>query len=339
MKKIFFKKEKGFTLTEMFVTVGVFTIIIGIVAAFFSTTRRDFTHFEVLNQLKSCSQKSLNLINHKLSVSKRLFENVANDIAYESRLNLTGEPSVLTGSKLPIIEENGSISPSSSNFVSSSVGNKIFFTSSEEPLIATNILDSSGSSHTLRIDIYTFHYYYLTLDTSKDIAGQGGRYDIIGWHSIRYADYSEITAISDATERSNLVKYIYNSGINYAWVPSSTDVNNAFYILSASGNLTLDSSHVIQKDYSKSTIKITTGMLGATFRYGVAFNTGTGFNIQYPVPLFATSSGSFPGGLEVVIVGPNNGRQVFIRLVLVAQSGAGLQSYEQTSLTSVRDLW
>ncbi|MCK4533126.1 hypothetical protein KAU39_05015, partial [bacterium] len=269
-----------------------------------------------------------------------LFENNTAGNDYLGILDLTGSPFLLAGSLLPVIEELGSLSPASPDFVQSSVGNTLFFAGSGVPQTLENIVDSSGTVSAVRVDIYRFHYYYLTQDNSGNIAGKGYRYNLILWKSVEYAGYNQINAaaIPDATKRSNTVTALHNNGILCAWDCSEDDVTAAFYSLTAGGSINADAAHTISQD-SIDDIKMLTGISGSGFKYGVSFNTSTGFQTNKPVPQFAAASGHFPGGFEVLVVGSSGGRQVFVRLVLVSQGVGGIQVEEQIILCNVRDLW
>lgn len=331
---------RGVTLVELCVSIGILTFIIIVLANFFDKTYMMFTHFEVTNQLKTYGQREIGRLSRILSLNKRLFSSgSAKDLAYLARLNITADPSPLTASKLPLISVSGVLSPNDPDFDPSIMGNCLFFAGYANPVIATNIQDSSSVSHTLRIDTYGFHYYYLNFDQAMKFPAQAGRNMLVGWHSQQYADYSQIETISDTVEKKSLVQYLYNSGYRYAWMPSEVDVGDAFYGLNSGGNTFPDSNHVIAKKSIEFPFNMTTGLMGWTYPHGIAFNTTGNFAIKDNVPLFAQVNGDFPGGFEIGIIGANTGRSIFIRLVLAAQSKAGLQSYEHISLTTVRDCW
>lgn len=331
------ERRRGVTLVELLIVVGIIGFVMGAVTVFFTNTRKSFTFFEVTNQLKTNAQKAVNSINHYLAISKRIFENNTNDLAYAARLTLSITP--MPGTRLPVINETGSLSPDSPDFSQSSVGNCLFFASSGSPLVIQNVLDGTGTPHTMRIDYYTFNFYYLTADTSVNMANKNKRFTLISWHSKGYADWGQLNSISDATLKINTLIAIYNSGIIYAWNTSQVNSNAAFYEIGPGGSLTQQAAHTIPVASAKELIKITTGIMGWTFKYGVAFNTDGTFVIKDTVPRFASVNGNFPGGFETLVTGPNSSRQVFVRLVLMAQSAAGLKSYEQTCLAAVRDLW
>jgi type II secretory pathway pseudopilin PulG len=336
MKK---KNQQGITMVEMFVVVSVFTIIVAAVSIFFSDTRNKLTYFEATNQLKSLSQKVLNSINDKLVVSKRLFENSTEDNMFLTKLEMTDCPSLKTGSKLPTITENGSISPNSAGFDPATTGNSLLFLTSSAPFLATVQTGTATITNTFRINLYRFNYYYLSEDSSQALQDKSTRLLLYYWRSLDYADYSQttnITAIADSTAAVNVGKALFDEGISRAFDTSSRNVSNCFYTIDSGGALSLSSNHVIAQQTCNNVIKMTTGILGWTLRYGISYNTNAS---RVTVPIFAAASGDFPGGFEVVAVGPSGGRQVFIRIVLCSMSAAGTNYMEQPLLVSLRDIW
>ena len=86
-------------------------------------------------------------------------------------------------------------------------------------------------------------------------------------------------------------------------------------------------------------IQVISGAASGGFKFGVSRN---GFPQSHQVPIYGynSSASDFPGGLEIMIVGPSSSRQVFVRLVVTAQGNfKGLLSYENVVLLSARDLY
>ena len=115
--------------------------------------------------------------------------------------------------------------------------------------ILENVKDFTGTSHTLRIDLYRFYYYYLTSENLKSILIKPS-YLLIEWQSIYYADFNQINNITDSVLKKNTIEALYTNGINYAWNTSilETSINNAFYNLNSDGTISLDPNHLIIKN-------------------------------------------------------------------------------------------
>jgi len=326
------EKQEGMTLTELMISLSVFTIIVAVTMTSISTFSKAFTSMDATNQLKSCSQKAINKIGLRLSECKRIFQNTAADTPF--LLRITDIETPLSNSRLPRIIETGSLSPGDSLFDASGVGNSLFFANTEFP----EILQLS-SSYTARIDCYVFNYYYL-VPVSGITIGNTPALKLMEWHSKKYADYKQIMAFTDTNTRTLIINQLKNRQIDYAWDPAATSVSSAFYLLEA-GNPTpsVVSGHMIQKDTYEDMTKFARGVIWGRYKAGVSPNTGGAFNTDHPVPKYAIASQNFPSGFEVAITGPRSAHRVFIRMVLVAQGPSMLVAFENPVLTSARNLW
>jgi type II secretory pathway pseudopilin PulG len=337
------RRSSGFTLIELMIGLTIFMIMMLAVMPMFNISGDVFSSTEAHGQLKNYGQEAVNHIADALIECKRIFEGNTNDGAFLARLLMPGMPTAVSGSQLPKIEENGSISPSTSSFVSSSVGNSVFLASLYTPK-DVSVYNSSGSAVTVRIDTYKFHYFYVALSSSAKPVGGQTRRSLYEWHSTPYLDFSQIRNITDTIKSSNTIVALKNAGYPYAWDSSTTSVTKAFFVLSSSGGLITNSTHYITIDASKSgdMLSFTQGISGSGFRYGVCPNTTT-VRISYPVPAFSTGSAvfsNFPSGFEVVAVGPSSHRQVFMRLILIAEGRFdGTLAHQEVSLVNARDVW
>lgn len=329
------RARRGFTLTEVMIASAVLSILVLAVMPVIRLSQQGFSSMEARNALKSEGQAAMNRIGHKLVECKRLFENTTADNLFLARAQLSVP--ALANSRLPGLEETGAISPSSGTFVASSVGNRLFFASVVPPADLT-VLDGGGNTETVRIDLYVFNAYHLAGDAAKSVAGQSRRV-LREWHSGSYADYNQLSGIPDPTKRANAARSLVNDrGIAFAWDPSTVDVNAAFYAINGgSGALTLQPAHAIAGNSSAEMMRINTGLTLGGFRWGISPNIASTPN---PVPQFGTAGGNFPSGFEVVVVGPNSARQVFMRMVMAAEGTfPGTITSEQVLLTTARDLW
>lgn len=338
------RRTAGITLIELVVTVAVMGILLATVMPLFITTSRGYTAMEVGSVLPAATQTALNRIQHRLVENKRLFGNDAVGNAFLARATPNVTPAAMTGSALPVIAANMSLSPTSGTFVAANIGNSLFFASLFEPKDLT-VLDGGGVSVTDRIDTSLFNYYYMTLQTDRAIGPFPSRV-LREWHSVPYADYQQLMGISNATERANLVTALRAAGVLYAWDSSVSTVNTAFYNLNAGGGITASAAHTIQRasglQAPKEMIKLIEGVASGGFRYSVSPNTGNSFLHNHTVPAYGTANAGtgFPSGFEAAIVGTNSARQVFIRLVMAAQGNfKGYRSYGNVLLVTARDLY
>jgi hypothetical protein len=332
--------KKGFTITELMITVTITLIIIPILIVLFISTNKNFIIFEAASTLKQANQNTINRIYVRLGRNKRIFQNTVNDNAFLAKVDLSGSPSVMGGSVLALVKPSGSFSSVSADFDSSAFGNSLFFAYNIAPAILEGIeTDETGSeTQTVRVDLYRFLYYYLTPDDAPSFAGRQA-YKLVEWESNVYADCEQIERISNSAKESNVVNALVTGGMDYCFYTSQSDVLNAFYKLE-SGQLTLDAAHEISKNKYQILTKILTGMLGQGYKYAISPNTSGMPNIRKTVPVYAVATGNFPAGFEVGIAGLSAGRRVLIRNVLMAQTGIGsFATNEMSVISSSRDIW
>ncbi|OQA89742.1 MAG: hypothetical protein BWY26_01639 [Elusimicrobia bacterium ADurb.Bin231] len=332
------KRTNGFTLVELIVAITIMAIITPVMSMVLFYVIKGFSSYEAINSINKKNQEMLNRIYMRMSVNKRIFQNTSSDNQFLSRIQLTNCPSVLANSKLAKIEEGGSLSPDTTTFIAASAGNSLFFGSYEFASTFNNVADSDSSTHTVKIDLYRFYYYYITADNPHSITSRPS-YRGIEWKSIPYVDYRELINITNSTLRSNTVKKIYAAGIRYGWDPAATVASGSFYSLNSNGNITLQSAHNIQKDKYIDITKIATGIMGSAYRYGVSPNTAGWPQAPLKIPEYGITNGSFPGGFETVIVGSSRGRKVLVRSSIVAQIMTSYVTSQLTIVCSARDVW
>ena len=334
------KRTHGFTLMELIIAITLLAIVVPGLTVLLSTIFKGYSSYEAASGLKKNNQESINRIYLTLMETKRLFQGTAADNAFLAKVSLGADaPTVLSGSKLPLIEESGTLFQGTTNFVTAGVGNCLFFANNSPTQILQNVADSLGSTNTVRIDIYQFTYYYLSSQNSMTIRERQS-YSLVEWTSISYADYDQINAIVNSTLKSNTVKKLLAAGVSFAWDSSETNAANAFFNLNANGTMTLSASHSIQRQRVFNLTRIMTGVLGSTYKYGVSPNSAGWPRAPAPVPRYASASGNFPGGLEVCIVGSSMGREVLVRFVVVAQGAMSkILGNDQTIICNVHDVW
>jgi len=344
--------NKGLTLVEVIVTLAIFLIIVPVITVVLTTVTKGFTSFEASNTLKKTNQNTLNRIYLRLSECKRIFPDMppsgsSNSKEYIDIISTTDRPDILANSKLSVIKDDGSVNPGTPQFVFANTGNSLLFANYD-----------SISTTTMKIDLYRFNYYYLTSDNPKSIRVSKS-YRLVEWISIQYADYYEIDSITDGALKSKVIAGLVDSGIIYAWNTSDVYADTSgstktFYRLAktgpTSGNINPQPNHIIEKYQYTILTEMATGIMGGGYGYGISGNSvnrnSAGTVISYlwsapkEVPQYGITSGDFPGGFEVVIVGPASGRKVLLRSVLVAQgSMPGILADDQLVLCSARDLW
>ncbi len=334
------RRRDGLTLVELIITVTVMAVMLLTVVPLFNVTNRGYTSLEVNTVISAGAQTAVAKMQNRLAENKRLFSNDATGIAFLARVSPSVSPSVLTGSKLPVIVSTASLSPSSGTFSAGNVGNCLFFASIDQSVDLSSVLNGSGVNTSVRLDAFTFNYYYLAPDTGHTM---GANYviDLWEWHSKPYIDYLGLANLVDLTQRNNAIAKLVTQGYTYAFNSSATAVNAGFYQLSGSSPwLTAVPAHNIVKNDSEKMFDLIKGVTTGSFVYAVSPNTTPTFNHKYVVPNYGTASGQFPSGFETMIVGSSGNRRVFARLVMAARgSFKGNLAYEQVLLVAARDLW
>ncbi len=332
-------RERGITMVELVITMAVMAVIMAAVTPLFTLLSRSFTNLEAGSVLPAGTQKALNRIQNRLGESRRLFENTTIGAAYLAKLPALPRTPVGWG-QLPTINPGMALSTHSAVFVSSAVGNSLCFASTYAPNLLTNV-GTVGT--TVRVDSFMFNYYFISENTSVVVNGKPSL-ELWEWHSIPYADYQQLSLMTPARSSSTALALRNQYGVTFAWDSSADVPASAFYVLSTTGGVVAAPTHVIQtatdpKLRSANMIQVISGAASGGFKFGVSRN---GFPQSHQVPIYGynSSASDFPGGLEIMIVGPSSSRQVFVRLVVTAQGNfKGLLSYENVVLLSARDLY
>lgn len=333
------KGNKGLTFVELILAMTILAIVTPIITTILSRTLGSFSAYEMTSELRKANQGIMHAIHSRLGSSRRLFQRGLDD-EYLNRVSLAGAPARLAGSLLPQIRETGSIVLGNADFNAASAGNSLFFANTERTEVLENILDTDNDPHTIRVEFYRFHYYYLSPDNPTPVANMPS-YTMIEIRSRMYADYNQLQTIEDVVLRQNARLALFDAGFNLEWDSTETDIARAFYLINNDGTNGVDDSHIITAAEVRTHLHILTGVMGVGYRYGIAPNSSLSDELQVDVPIYATGSGEFPGGFEVMVVGAAGGRQLMIRVVLVARGGMRREVvHDQLQhVVSVRDLW
>jgi prepilin-type N-terminal cleavage/methylation domain-containing protein len=328
-------REAGVTLVEVLCALALSGLITVIAVSTIQNWSRGVSAVDARLALIGISQSALTAADQGLQDCQRLFDRTSVGTGYLARVDFTGSPTLLSGSQLPRIEAIGALTPGSTSFVSTSVGNTLFFaaTSDAEDLALT---DSSSQTQSYRIDTFRFHLFYLAADASASLGGKPRRV-LYHWISKRYADWGQLQRITDSAAVTGAMTALRNDNVFYSWDSTSDDVNAAFFNLQPTA-VVADATHSIQRDQL---VNLIAPRLRATVIVGVSPNTSANYSIPQTVPAYApTGSVDFPSGLETVIAGSGNDRKMLARLVLAAPNSIGKHvSYEAVTVSSLANSW
>jgi hypothetical protein len=355
----------------MMLVTALIAIITPAMTYLFMRMQQGMAGDEMRLQLQQLNSNITLRIRDRLLANKHLFQNDGSGVSFVAQINFgTGDPVTLTGSKLPIIQNNTSLAPGFG--AATAVGNSLLMAVNDTtvtllgkgyyaPLTVdgTNITWSTpvptppatavpAQPATFTIDIYRFFYYYLTAVNPKAVPN-ATTYRMVEWESGQYADFHEIASIPDAVAMSKAVSWIATAGsvtansaaITLAYDPTVSILSQAFYTLSSSGVTAAITSpaHQIKEAGWTYMTHVSSGILSGGFTYGIASNNPPWNNVP-AVPAYGVISGAFPGGFEVSVDGPSEGRQVLMRLLTVAKGATPSVIYnDMSTVNAVRDSW
>lgn len=327
------QSEKGFSLIEVTVVLGIVSVLMIVVYSMIEQTMRSTMFNESHNDLAILTQGAVNAMQTEVLQTKMVFQEDSLGTSYRTALQLPTQYPLWTDSLLPVIQPEVAIGPDTSTRYT---GNSILLARQLAPLTLT--YDDDGNSGTPEIefvaDRYVFQFIYLTAVTQPSFSGSGRTLDLVMASSAQYADYFQLSSMSQ-TAISRIVPKLIAANIARAWNPGQP-IASAFYALSGATDGTFDAPVANARIATASSKSLLPGLRGGRIsgkmNYSVAFvptSPAQPYPLRIPIRVFApavTGRPGFPSGLEVKIAGPSGNRQVMTRLVLMSHYGA--KSYE-----------
>jgi hypothetical protein len=269
------------------------------------------------NDMTTLGQRSVNHIKDEVGQSRKLYEEDAIGQSYRAAMTLPSLRPQLTGSLLPMIDATGVIEADGGT---RRVGNALLIAREEHPLSIWVDHDADGNTPDVEflVDVLRLEYFYLAQNYDGGFYGNPYYLDLMKARSVAYADYFQLTGLNPAA--AQLVAAELNAqGITTAWDPVLA-ANQAFFSISTSGVLSGPVTPSIDMSDAQSLVpEFRGGSIQGKIDYSFGIQTDPPLPIASPVNLFAQRSAEFPGGFEVLIVGPSSARMVFARLVLVSE--------------------
>jgi len=379
MKSFPRRSEKGWTLVELMMTVGIMGLIVPSLTILFTICYQGLSTSEMHIQMKALNEKIHLHLHEQINSSKHMFQNdttISGGLNFISRLDMTSAPASVSFTKMAVQQSGvtSTFSPAA-GAVTSNFGDCLFYAAADRSLTISGVAyvapltisgasvkDSHNNPCTINLDVYRFYYDYLsTTGDQKPIRGVQN-YWLIEWQSVQFVDAFELEDIgtADSTLQSNVIKAL-NSGIaatnnrpiTYAWdssqIAMTSGTNFAFYTLTSAGGMTGQAALTIPMQSYTPLTRISSGQV-SNFNYGIPGNY-LQLSSSPPVPqipkyCYAVTAGApvsnvFPGGFEVGIEGSNGGMQVLVRSVLIAR-GNNKNGYiwdDNTSVSNARDIW
>ncbi|MDB5096989.1 MAG: hypothetical protein JWM80_1410 [Cyanobacteria bacterium RYN_339] len=342
----------GFTLLEVLIagTLGLVVVGFALEAYFAAHKAKAFAVGSGL--LKAAGQASVDGIYKGLHQSKHLY--VRGDAAdtlmarmpmhpfYEDAGALSPGPQ-REELRLPDLKLTGSFQAGDPNFDPDAPGNALFFARSEpNATVSADGLKAALGSRDLALPTYTLDFYYLcrrALPAGQAVRGKDPYvYGLMHFRSKPYLDYHELVDLErslkrqggDADATIDLVLGELRSGYAGAIALDAPDGGRALYDLAA----TRDHQDLEENGGARVAMgSFRTPLAFAMHQdFGepmVAFNTTADDPARaFPaasldVPAYAPDKTPFPYGLETLVSGPPDARQVLVRLSLAAQTRPG----------------
>ncbi len=306
----------GPTLLEVMVAMTIFAMISGLFLSTYLDIDRQTARLESINRLASTGEKSINLLKDEILQSKEIFSRDARGLGYFGCLKFEGF-APLADSQLPLISPLGAISPSDPTFDPASVGNIVFFVRTMAPIW----LHVRATDSWRVVNVYKFVCCYLSQDFSADaigLPGTSGRLDLVWWESERLADHLELTEVLAALnddDRLNVYEQLAAAEIQRTW-DSLEEAPVAFWLFDPAENPYLVHELNLQLE-PYDCYSLISELHGADPSTGssVAYNGFPSEIASEQVPRFTQASGNFPAGFEVIAVGVQASRRVYMRLV------------------------
>jgi prepilin-type N-terminal cleavage/methylation domain-containing protein len=241
-------KQRGFSLIELIISIGILTLIVTIVLQYVADNRKQQLIMRAQNEMKIMNQQGLTRLSSNLSQAKRVFDRSgtgASLFAYNAatpsanKWELGNAPPPIPGSRLPYTQLIGSLAPErncdnspTNYFWPPAVGNTLAYAK------LTGSFSDFPLSNRRSIDIYRFYYVYIT--DYANLSGGEKNYiqirdnnllpaqSLIEWQSVAYADYQQLQnylSETNVTDQGAILNALRNSpnGAQFAW---DTSVNN-----------------------------------------------------------------------------------------------------------------
>jgi type II secretory pathway pseudopilin PulG len=284
------RRAAGFTILEMVVT----TAILGLTTLVIERTISSVTDAErsmraIRNTADRCQVASYHL-RDEVTSARRLFQSDTVGNAYLAKLGLPAGLPMLPGARLPVFDETKSLGPDTVG--SPKTGNILLFTRDTDPVPC--IADPVAKKVRL-VDAYRFVCIYLTVSTRTLVVGGAPALDLVEWKSERFPSYAQVASIANATERTNVVKDLYDRhNVDYLW-DSTKPVTTAFFAIDGAGNISATATNPSQIPEDRN---VSSGGRFVVGNLGVA-RTDMTSKLRQPVFTVESPSVWTPHGFEV----------------------------------------
>jgi prepilin-type N-terminal cleavage/methylation domain-containing protein len=322
-------RQRGFSLIEITVTLGVVSALMLIVYSILDQTLRASMFNESHNDLIIMSQRAMNTLESETVQARQVFQEDTDGTAYRSALQIPTRYPKWTPSLLPIVQTDDTMAPDTTTRYT---GNSYFIVRQLEPI--SIFYDDDGNSHTPDIeflaDRYRFEYFFLSTNSSRKFSSSPYTLDLMQSTSVEYADYFQLSNLARSDVQAIGAK-LSTAGITRAWNPGQP-IGSAFYAIPANGNFasainnpTIDIGSTISL-----LPELRSGRISGRMDYSVAFGS-------YKLPIRTAIYGPAitpAAGFEAKVTGPAKSRKVMTRVLLMARYGVNTYEAQQGFVTT-----
>jgi prepilin-type N-terminal cleavage/methylation domain-containing protein len=343
------RSQRGMSLIEVMVVVAIVSTVLIVVYSMIDEATKISLFVESHNDLPVFGQAAVNVMQKDLIQARAIFDADPTNVGpgYYSALVIPAAYPVMPNTQLPILNPTGDLVPDAS-VTARYVGNALMIT---KQLESTPVKLASGT--TIMLDRYVFELFYLTRRTARSFSSQGYSLDLVQAKSNVYADYFQLSNLQSpgGTLTAAQMNEIYAAllawkdpitgatvPINRAWDPGQP-IATAMYTITATGYTAVAQPTIPLPTYGSMITGLMGGRISGKMDYTVAFKPTATTNFPVPdlIPKYAVFNSAlpqFPGGFEVLIVGPTGSRKVLTRLVLLASYGAGKMDSKESLVIS-----
>ena len=325
------RRQGGFTMFEVTVTVGILTIMVLIMEGTIESTRRAERRLDAVRRATERGERLTYELLDEVNASHKLFGSDTVGLDYLDALDLARFP-MLGSARLPKIDEINPLMPDPTG--DPHTGNALLFV---REAAAAPCQADPATGVVRHVDLYRFVCVYprqsdRTLIVDPPV--QNAR-DLVVWRSVRFANHAQLVDIDDDDERRSVAADLVNRfGIDYAWDPNEP-VDAAFFLMDTLGTLsaTPSTGMVIDEDLDESE--------GGRLLYSNVQLAPTDMSDFHRRALMTNDDPATwsPGGFEVKIVGISGQRRVWMHLVVETPGGKGVVGVQaSTVIASPRDL-
>jgi prepilin-type N-terminal cleavage/methylation domain-containing protein len=332
-------RQRGLSLIEAMITLAILLVAMTAFYQMMIGASRAGMFSESRNDLVVISERVVNAIQEEARQSKLVFEENSVGTGYRT-LFVSGLPagmSVWANSRLPLIDAaTTTLGPDPGpNGIAQRTGNMLILARQLAPVPVPYDHDANAGTADVSflVDRYEFQLYFLRANSARNFGNFGYYLDLVRAKSEVFADYVQLSNVG--TNQAQLIQRVLAATpIRTAWDPGKAVNAPAFYTLAGSGSLTAASPSRFTVSTTSLCPEFAGGRIAGAMEYSVSLNSNTPMATRDVVPLYATASGSFPGGFEVQVVGGSGSRKILTRLVLAAWYGNQFNSQQASVITA-----